>query len=269
MYMKQKYRDKINQNRTLHFLAYFIKNIEEFLLFIHYRDNKQKISDLKNVKENKECFIVGNGPSLLVEDLELIKKNNIDSFACNKIYKIYEKTGWRPRYYVAQDCYVNDLEGVKKSEAEYVFLSSELYKKIKPVMDNIYLFRSVRMDAVLNKRIINNIEKGAKSYGSVLHAAIQIAIYMGYSTIYLIGVDHNYPVVYDENWNIVNCNCEKAHFYSQQNASLANIELMTKGFAYLKDFAESEGVKIYNATRGGRLEVFERCDIEEWIMIRR
>ena len=38
---------------------------------------------------------------------------------------------------------------------------------------------------------------------------------------------------------------------------------MRVGYKCAKDYADSHGIKIYNATRGGELETFERVDLDE------
>ena len=38
---------------------------------------------------------------------------------------------------------------------------------------------------------------------------------------------------------------------------------MNDGYACARKFADREGIKIYNATRGGYLEAFERADFDD------
>lgn len=64
------------------------------------RDSKY-LKTLKDVHYGKRCFIIGNGPSLKVEDLE--KLGSEYTFSANRIYKVFNKTGWRPTYYLAVD----------------------------------------------------------------------------------------------------------------------------------------------------------------------
>ena len=40
------------------------------------------------------------------------------------------------------------------------------------------------------------------------------------------------------------------------------IEQSTNDYRMYEDYSKSNGVKIYNATRGGELEVFERVDFD-------
>lgn len=49
----------------------------------------QRIEKLKNINQGKRCFIIGNGPSLKIEDLNALVDE--DCFACNRIYGLYFK----------------------------------------------------------------------------------------------------------------------------------------------------------------------------------
>ena len=58
--------------------------------------NRERLAALKDTHKGESCFIIGNGPSLKAEDLELLKNNNIFCFASKRINLIYDKTSWRP-----------------------------------------------------------------------------------------------------------------------------------------------------------------------------
>ena len=77
---------------------------------------------LKNKFKNKRCFIVGNGPSLTVQDLDRLVGE--DCFAANLIFKIFDKTKWRPKFYCIQDRYARIGEFLDKTDLEYIFVGS-------------------------------------------------------------------------------------------------------------------------------------------------
>ena len=49
----------------------------------------------------------------------------------------------------------------------------------------------------------------------------------------------------------------------KQGISVQNIEMFDQSYIAARRFAEKHGVKIYNATRGGKLEVFERVNFDK------
>ena len=100
-----------------------------------------------------------------------------------------------------------------------------------------------------------NIAKGMYAFGTVTNIAIGIAMYMGYKSIYLIGADCT-----NLNQHIVNDVSDK----DKSDAKAAEIaQVQLKGYSGMKEVAEKYGVKIFNATRGGALEVFERVDLDK------
>ena len=60
------------------------------------------LQTLKGIHEGKRCFVIGNGPSLCPEDLDLLCGEY--TFAANRIYNIFDRTSWRPTYYLTVDC---------------------------------------------------------------------------------------------------------------------------------------------------------------------
>ena len=90
---------------------------------------------------------------------------------------------------------------------------------------------------------------------------------MGFKKMYLIGVDHNFSRMTDKNGNLIINNGVKDHYGVEKNADentkgIFNVDNATQAFMDLKKFAEAKGVEIYNATRGGKLEVFDRVDFD-------
>jgi hypothetical protein len=65
---------------------------------LNYKLNYLELSRLKNKYKGKRGFVVCNGPSLKISDLDLLR--NDVSIATNRIYLAFEKTEWRPNYYI-------------------------------------------------------------------------------------------------------------------------------------------------------------------------
>ena len=104
--------------------------------------------------------------------------------------------------------------------------------------------------------------------GTVAYTAMQMAVYMGFKEIYLIGVDHNFRVSQDSNGNIKVDNSVKDYFCDNYNSDkdelyIPNLNNSTKAYMAAKKYCDEHDVTIYNATRGGKLEVFERVDFDK------
>lgn len=86
---------------------------------------------------------------------------------------------------------------------------------------------------------------------------------MGFKEIYLLGVDHNYSVEKAPDGRIISHGAKKDHF--SDDDKVANIpEVFKSALSYeaAEKYAKTHGIKIYNATRGGKLETFERVDFD-------
>ena len=85
---------------------------------------------------------------------------------------------------------------------------------------------------------------------------MQLAAYMGFKEIYLLGVDFSYGGQKK--------NEAYTHFYNEKKiTSIGFVNLVTLAYQSAKQYADEHGLKIYNATRGGKLEIFERINFDD------
>jgi len=224
-------------------------------------------ASFSNSVQGGRCFIIGNGPSLLVEDLEILYKTNQVSFAVNNIFKIFDKTIWRPTYYFAHDSFMfleNDFFNQINQMKFPKFMAMHFARK---VFFNEYVYYygldASPLDCYSPPRpkFSNNIESMYRG-GIIIYAAIQAAVSMGYDEIYLIGIDHKYDAEVSHDGTIIEHNV-KRHFYENDSAfKPALLYVMDASFKCAREYCESHNIKIRNATRGGALEVFERVDFD-------
>ena len=241
----------------------------------HYKEN---LLSLKNIHKDKRCFIIGNGPSLKTEDLEKLK--NEITFAANCIYFAFEKTSWRPTYYICVDqlAYARDHKIITSISCQKKFtainnivFSGQIYN------DTIYYSRSSKMETLIDNQIKVNdrfpfsydITKSIYAGNTVLYDAVQLAVYMGFSEIYLLGVDCNYQIemnpdetIKENNVKNYFCDAIDKDFKKELSVGIA-VYKMQIAWQSAKEACEKVGVTIKNATRGGKLEIFERVDFDE------
>lgn len=229
------------------------------------------IAALKNSQNAKRCFIIGNGPSLTLEDLEMLK--NEDCFAANSIYKLFDKTMWRPTYYVSQDIKVlDDLSGdlgFISDSCKYVFLNSGVCERYPDVFkrNNVYAFFVNTFDDDIHfpgfsYDIVKEIDEGY----TVTYGCIQMAVYMGYSEIYILGCDHNYTATYAIDGRVRTDSTVNNNYMKLMDHKLINLPRLDKttiAYAKARKACEEKGIIIKNATRGGKLEIFERINFDD------
>ena len=233
--------------------------------------NGRKIKRLKGSYQGEKCFVIGNGPSLSPADLQVLHDHKIPSFGTNRIFKIFEQTDWRPTFYASEDIIIlkNIQREVEAIPAERVFI---------PI--NLKWFEGVNVKRA-DYFYMDYSSKLADSYGLSLDAAhsirccatvtttcIQFAIYMGFSEIYLLGVDHNFAKMIDKNGNVVTDSTIKNHFTEEYDKDIIDqgfqIDGATEAYMNIERLSRKLGTfRVFNATRGGKLEVFERVCFDD------
>ena len=229
----------------------------------------------------QRCFIIENGPSLKAEDLNKIEKEY--SFGCNKIYKIFTETKWRPTYYFVEDslAYKNNYKEIKtfpfpKFISDLALDRGKLHLVNNGIkfFDYIYYWNTYPKDPPLTV----DLTKEVWSAYNVGYQMLNAAIYLGFKDIYLIGMDFSYDftnaksvMVKVENGEVHEMftmtkpdpnHFSKDYLEPGENIYDTDTKYALKAFAMLEKESKHLGIKIYNATRGGKLEVFERTDFD-------
>ena len=60
--------------------------------------SSRRLSLMRGYLKGKRCFVIGNGPSLRISDLNRIKRNGDFTIASNKIYLAFGETRWEAEY---------------------------------------------------------------------------------------------------------------------------------------------------------------------------
>lgn len=102
------------------------------------------------------------------------------------------------------------------------------------------------------------------SSGTTLYSMFQVAVYMGIKEVYLLGVDCSFRKERCCDGTVKINEHIKNHMelMDQYTEGIYNVDLIMKGYSSFKNFANNHGIKVYNATRGGKLELFERVDLD-------
>lgn len=217
-----------------------------------------KLTLFKGCHQRKRCFIVATGSSLRLEDLELLHDKNEICMSMNKIFKVFANTDWRPDYYVASDdIIVNEyLSVIENMDVKGKFISDACTVDLPHEEMNIYRYHLHVDDASKDIRFSGDFSRKAYSGATVTYICMQLAVYMGFTEIYLLGVDFDYA-----GGDITKHFIEDYHEKTDR-VNVTNSEMNLRAYQAAKRYCDLNGIKIYNATRGGALEVFERVDFD-------
>jgi hypothetical protein len=227
------------------------------------------LASLRNIHKGRRCFIIGNGPSLRVEDLNRIAQNGDITFGFNRIYHIFDQTDWRPTYYLSQDykTLTSSVEEINEnlSQIKYIPIETKWYDGVRLTNARCFHIKDIRIGDKYG--FSDDISRYVVASNTVAYTAMQFAVYMGIKDIYLIGVDHHFQKSMNSRGEIVVDPNAKDYFvanYANEKGDLyiPRLDLSTLTYISAKEYADAHGVNIFNATRGGKLEVFPRVDID-------
>jgi hypothetical protein len=249
---------RITRFKLIRIIGFIPNRIVHYTNMLLYQvsSGPNRVQSLKGKGSGKRCFIIGNGPSLTIEDLE--KLNNEVTFGVNSLFNAYEKTNFRPTYYLATDHHFfannkKQLEFLLK-ENKSVFLFRNNYKKYLGYQKNVipffqnYLYK-LNPSSFRQKKVNSTPNKWVSMYFSVVGCAIEIAFYMGFNEINLIGVDFSQGR-----------NLKQMHFYAENEDDLQTYTFFDKpllsNYFALDRYAKEHGIRINNASRETYLDVF-------------
>jgi hypothetical protein len=242
-----------------------MKRIKEIPDAYNHPWRSQSRKDLRkfhNIHKGKRCFILGNGPSLKHTDLTKLK--NEFTFGMNRIYLAFEDMGYETSYYVS----VNDLV-IEQCAPEILnlkiprFVSWRAGKRWLTQQENLFFLYTTYSEPKFAKDIRNRLWESA----TVTYVALQLAFYMGFNEVILIGVDHNFETKGKANTTIVSKGDDPNHFHPGYFGKgfrwqLPDLDMSEVGYKLAKDFFEKDNRKVLDATIGGKLTIFDKVDFD-------
>ncbi|MCZ6770871.1 MAG: DUF115 domain-containing protein [Proteobacteria bacterium] len=242
----------------------------------------ERIRSLKDTRVGERCFVVGNGPSLNKMDLERFKNDYM--WGSNKIYLLFDRISWRPSFYVAADRRVvpdisTEIERLMGELRQTVFFLPSLFGEDRIVKshDQLYWYneKGWSRSGPPEKAFRPDASNGVAQPSTVTVTALQLAVYLGFNPIYLIGCDTSYTVPSSvkfeggDRLKIVSTqdddpnHFDPSYFGKGSKYHDPRVDRMIVHYELSKQVCDSLGVSIVNATVGGKLEVFPRVDYRE------
>lgn len=225
-----------------------------------YRSSIRRIVAMKDKHQGERCFIIGNGPSLANTDLTLLKDEV--TFGLNRVYLLFDQLGFPSTYYVSTNKLVIEQcahDIVSLPCPKFISWRSRNLIEFTPDM----MFLNVRGAL----RFYPDITLGVGEGATVTFVAMQIAYYMGFHKVILIGVDHSFPTQGKPHTIVVSQGDDQNHFdphyfgkgFRWQLPDLENSEL---AYRMAKSQFELAGREIVDATLDGKLQVFHKVDYQ-------
>lgn len=207
---------------------------------------------VRKVKEKEEeCLIIGNGPSLNGVSNEILSL--LPSFGTNKIFKKFV-----PTFYVC----INDNE-INKNRLSIEQIDSKLKftSSYNQVFGSYGLTPSTEVEFSLDP--LKYVNQGH----TVTYVCLQLAYWMGFKKVYLVGIDHFYTQKGDPDEEIIWKGLDLNHFKGAEVSdndkwNCANLEASEHYFQIAKETYEEDGKSIINLTHNSCLKIFETNSID-------
>jgi len=264
--------EKIKKNKVVYSLGKKVYVIGSYSL------NKSVLSknlELKNKYQDERCFIIGNGTSINRQDLTKLKNEFV--FVCNHFYFHNQINEIKPTFYsmiepiLAPPAFIKKMfpATIQKIDSfacqnlDTTFFFNIQYKKY---IDEKKLFLQNKVHYLLfsgggfsDKMNLEMSKPNPSGRGSI-YFMLSMAWYLGFKRIYILGCDADYIL-----------DGYERHFYGddlslqRRKSNLESAKMLCeelKMLDILKRYFEKEDVRVFNAGKGGFLDVFERADYE-------
>lgn len=287
---RQAFKDLLKSSIYINKLYYFLK--------IRQNDHNLKLILLKNsefegIHSGKRCFILGNGPS--IKDIDLGILEDEITFSVNQLSRRPDFSALKTNYHIWMDERFFDIDLDKPEDAELLKVMKGVNTdNNKPVV--FYriaatdMIRKYNLDKELDIRFVDDIKIPlwnmaiknmnfttiVPKFNTVTQTLVCLAIYMGFSEIYLLGCDctgfittaQSVMCYYDENIQYAYEVTENEKKRMQKSNSVHAIQDELRWYADLMDeyenlyyYCKDRNIKLVNLTEGGLLNSIPRGDL--------
>lgn len=225
-----------------------------------------RVTSMRDSHRGRRAWFIGNGPSLQTEDLDRIPEDDL-VFAFNRFYLAYDRTRLREDFIVSADMLMihdfgQEMIDVAAGLPLFCFQDQRPFEEL--IGDYIWLQPSTASLPIFSMRADRAIAIG----GSSVFVALQFAFHLGIRDFVMTGMDFSFsanphrdprypfPVCYDDGNHFI-----PGYRSARPWCPPTWCDIIT-GFLNARTSIEQAGGRIVNATRGGRLEIFERVDID-------
>jgi hypothetical protein len=276
--------NRLPANHTQKLLRMLKKILRRVYGLYKYRNNWQRlkrfrkmhdvkrIEAFKNLHAGKTIFCLGTGPSLLTENLSLLKDQIV--IFTNSSYKAIDQIQPAKKYWFVQDQHrLKEFNEVDRNIFDASFRSfhniyTTDFNTISP--KDVFIMPEIVYRNSAYGKYPEAIEKGdhfsddlakmvCMSGHSVIFSAIQLAGYMGAKRIVLLGVDMSFGNTIQQSY--FDQTSEQTRFFWP-----LNYEKHSKGaFISFKKAFDAKGVEFINCTHGTKEDVLDKMPLDQLV----
>lgn len=227
----------------------------------------------KDFYKGEKCIIIGNGPSLNDVPSEIFEK--YITFGVNGIFKKHI-----PNFYctISNIFYKDYIDEIINLKCTRKFINADLLEVITYSENESILKCAWPIQGIVNKELIqsplkfsDNPERLIYLGGTVLFVCLQLAYYMGFSEVYIVGADNDFgelnnQEIYGGIYYTVEDE-DKYHFSKEYFKKGTDLHLdmlsINRSFELAKQKFEENGRKIFILSENSRIRGIEKKKFEE------
>ena len=192
--------------------------------------------------------------------------SGVFTFGLNKINLLFPRSDFRPSVIVAVNPHVIEQATSFYNTTNIPLFLDSAGKKLVSFNKNVHFLHSAGSGGNFAEDCSISIRQGS----TVTYVAMQLAFHMGFKEVALVGCDHSFVAKGPAYKTVLADKVDSDHFDPNYFAGgvkwdLPSIAASTFHYDVAKDVFESHGREIVNCTEGGKLEVFPRQSLSEFL----
>ncbi len=228
-----------------------------------WAESRRRLAAYRDAHAGERCFIIGNGPSLRRTDLTHLRREF--TFGLNRIYLLFPELGFTTSCLVS----VNELV-LEQCAAEIRaldlprFITWRARRWFSGDPRTIFLDSDYTGPENFSGAAMGRLFEGL----TVTYVALQLAFFMGFADVILVGVDHNFVTQGQANSTVTSGGDDPNHFAPNYFGKgfrwqLPDLEGSERAYRMARQAFEAAGRSVRDATIGGKLSIFPKIDYSE------
>ncbi len=247
------------------------KLYEETLDTVH----RPRLKDLRSLDyPSDRCFVIGNGPSLNATDLDRLKGET--TFATNGFFLKAAELSWSPTFYVVEDHLVAEDRSreINRIRGSTCLFPAYLAYCLDETPSTVFFDHRPRKSFPHSFDFSPHADQCTYAGCTVTFTCLQLAVFLGFRKIFLVGVDADYAIPADASVakragpGVLDMSSDDPNHFDPDYFGKGfrwhdpQVDKMLEAYQAAKRVCDELGVSIVNATVGGKLEVFPRASYD-------
>lgn len=223
--------------------------------------NRARLNLFRDLNKGEQCVILANGPSLSRMDLGQLKQQK--TIGMNRIYLNFQAMGFQTTYHIAINELVLQQFG---SEIASLTMPKFINWNCRGLLPKEKMPHYLRFSLGLSDKFESDITRQLSSGGTVTFAALQLAYFMGFARVILVGLDHRFATAGTPNQVQARDETkDESHFHPAyfppgSRWQLPDLHRSELAYALARQAFEADGRQILDATIDGACPVFEKAE---------